>query len=413
MKFKFIVSILFLITFLITSCATLQVGIETTPTNDQAAIETAVAKMAQATLQAGKAQPTATPQTSIELTVTPTEPKEIVPSSPYAGLIYRLGDQLYQVEPDGETLTIADGLDPQLMPGQFTPRAAISPDGKQMISWWDWSDLWLINLDSGDARNITNTPDQQECCAQFWPSRPDTIIFLTRLADTDALSYTMAAVDLDGSKYQLLDASASPLGMPALSPDGSTIAYDPAGRPWLYHWDGGPEAFNPADYNLLTSPDFYGLTNPSWSPTGKYIAWMVSGDLTGTGNIHGGAVVFDLEGRTYHILHPFEPVGSEAGFSPAVWSPNGNWLAITDFSFSQSGEWVMHLDGSGEMLAYSPGTERSALGLQVLWSPDAQRMLVVDPNAESGIRIAQLNLLTQQIEASPLPVGAIPLAWIQ
>jgi len=412
MKIKLNISILLLITVLITSCATLEVGIETTPTNDQAAVETAVAKMAQATLQAGMNQPTVTPQLSGEPTVTPTEPSGIIPSSPYAGLIYRLGDQLYQVEPDEETLPIADGLDPQILPGQFSPRAAISPNGKQMISWWDWSDLWLVDLENGDARNITNTPDKEECCAQFWPSHPDILVFLTRPSDSDGLSYTMAAVKLDGSNYQLLDASASPLGMPALSPDGSTIAYDPAGRPWLYLWDSGPEAFNPADYNLQTSPDFYGLSNPSWSPTGKYIAWMVSGDLTGTGSVHGGAVVFDLEGKTYRILHPSEPAGSEAGFLPVVWSPDGNRLAVFDSSLNHPGVWVTHLDGSGELLVYSPGTQRSALGLQALWSPDSHLLLVVDPNAEGGIRNTFFNLLDNQIEVSPLPEGAIPITWL-
>jgi Tol biopolymer transport system component len=406
-------AILLLFTILLSSCATLEVGIETTSVNNQAAIETTVAEFTQATLQAGENQPTEVLNNSGEPTVTPTIESQPIASSPYAGLIYRLGDQLFQVGPDGQTLSLAPSLDPQMLPGQFTPRVAVSPDGEQMISWWDWSDLWLVDLTSGEARNLTNTLESQECCAQFWPERSDTIIFLTRMTDADGLSYKMAAVNLDSSNFHLLDESASPLGLPALSPDGHTIAYDPAGRSWLYRWDSGPEAFNPADYGLQTSPENYGLTNPSWSPTGKYITWMVSGDPTGSGIPQGSAIVFDLEGRTYRILHPFEPVGSEAGFLPAMWSPYGNWLAVFDLSFEQSGVWVMHLDGSGQMLAYSPGTVRSVFGLQVLWSPDAQRLLVVDPNAEGDIRLTLLNLLTNQIEPSPIPAGAIPLAWVK
>ena len=72
----------------------------------------------------------------------------------------------------------------------------------------------------------------------------------------------------------------------------------------------------------------------------------------------------------------------------------------------------MHLDGSGELLAYSPGSVRSVLGVQVLWSPDSRLLLVIDPNAEGNIRNTFLNVLNNQVETSPLPEGALPIAWL-
>ena len=412
MKIIPVLSILLLITLLSTSCATFEVGIEATQTINQSTIETTVAKLAQATLQAGANQPTATHEISSKPTITPTQPIESSHTSPYSGLIFRQGDQLYQIAPDGASLSIDIGLDPQLLPGQFTPRAAISPDGGQLISWWDWSDLWLVDLESGEARNITNTTDSQECCAQFWAGRPGIIVFLTRPSDAEGLSYKMAAVKLDGSDYHLIDESADVFSLPALSPDGSMIGYDSSGKPWIYRWDAGPEAFNPVDYGLESSTDSYGLSSPAWSPTGKYLAWMVSGDPFGNGKATAGVVLFDLEGKTYRLLHPHEPAGTEAGFSPAIWSPDGNWLAVHDYSLEHQGIWVMHLDGSGELLAYSPGSVRSVLGVQVLWSPDSRLLLVIDPNAEGNIRNTFLNVLNNQVETSPLPEGALPIAWL-
>jgi len=100
---------------------------------------------------------------------------------------------------------------------------------------------------------------------------------------------------------------------------------------------------------------------------------MVSGNLDGSQVSQGGAVVFDLQDNTYRLFHPHEPSGGEAGFLPSVWSPNGNLLVVFDHSMSQPGGWVMHTDGSIEMLAYSPGALRGVLGLQVVWSPDARR----------------------------------------
>ena len=243
--------------------------------------------------------------------------------------------------------------------------------------------------------------------------RPDVVIFLTRPVGNEDMSSYMAAVNLDGSDYRLLDGTAAPVGLPALSPDGSTIAYDPAGRPWLYHWDTGSAAFTPADYGLQTAPENYGLSSPAWSPTGQYLAWMASGDLDGSGQPQGGVVIFDLQGSAYRLIHSYEPAGSGGGFLSPAWSPDGNWLVVFDSSLSQPGLWLMHPDGSGAMLAYSPGTARSVLGLQALWSPDGQRLLAVDPNAEGGLRLALTNLTTGQTEPSPLPPGAIPLARLK
>jgi hypothetical protein len=410
MKLNRILSMLLLLNILLASCATLEVGVETTQPAQPTAAATATMEIAQAArpTEIQSPMPTATvTEAAPAITLAPTA------GSPATGLVYRLGDQVWQINADGNPVAMAAALDPQILPGQFTPRAVVFDGGRWMVSWWDWSDLWAVDLGSGQVRNITNTPSQEECCAQFWAARPDVLIFQSRLIETGGLaSGFLATVNLDGSNYRILDETEAPLGLPALSPDGSTIAYDHAGKPWLYRWETGPEAFNVAEYGLAADPERYWLTSPAWSPNGAYLAYMVSGDLDGSGKPQSGVALFDLQARTYRLVRPFEPAGTEGALHAPIWSPDGNWLAVFENSLDQPGVWVIHPDGSGTLRAYAPAKVRGVLGLQAYWSRDGQRLLVSDPNAEGGTRLTLLNLLTNQVEDSPLPANAILMGWV-
>lgn len=400
MKTKRTFPLFLLLTMLLAACATLEAGIEN-PTDIMTVIadQLPTATTADISVVTDPTQPSDSPTE----TALPTEPPQPTASgSPYAGLIYRLGDELFRIDPTGAAVAVAPGVDPQMLPGQFTPRAAVSPDGQQMISWWDWSDLWMVDLATGQTRNVTNTSESEECCAQFWSARPDTLVFLTRSPE-DVFSYKVAAVNVDGSDYHILD-DANPLfGMPALSSDGNTIAYDAPAGPLLYRWGLGTEAFTPANYDQPLSE----LSSPSWLPDGLSLGWMTSG------NAPGSLTIFDLQANTYRAIHAHTPVGGEGGLLAPVWSPDGDWVAVFDHSVETPGVWVMHPDGSGEVRVYQPATMRSVSGLQAFWSPSSQRLLVADPNAEGGTRLTLINLPSGQTEPSPLPEGAIPLAWVR
>lgn len=382
---RIFLSILLIYSLMLSACSTLEVGIET-PVPQQGN-------------QGGGQQPQPEPTT--------------VPKNPYAGLIYRLGDSLFKIGADGQPAPLAPGLDPQILPDRFTPRATFSRDGKWMLSWWDWSDLWLVDLSTGQSRNLTNTTDQEECCAQFWPGRSDVILFLTRTAGGDPFSYQLASIQLDGSNYKVVDPTASLIGQPAPAPDGSAIAYDSAGKPTLYLWDGGQaQSLNAAAYGVQAPAENYGLTNPAWSPSGQQIAWAVSGDITGSGQPQGGILVIDLAGQSSRLLHSYNPAGSESGFLPVAWSPNGQWMALFAHATDQPGAWLVSADGSQEILLYNPGNARAVAGLSAFWSPDSQHLLIVDPNTEGNPGLTFFNLSTSQTETLPLPAGALPLAWL-
>jgi hypothetical protein len=415
MKLRYLISIiaLLLMAAWLSACSTLDVYIETAVPAEQAGIEIKQTPTPPAT-QAITIQPTPTlaPTLVDTPTVEPAASPTLQPtlSSPFTGLVYRLGDQLFWINSGGQPAPLAPGLDPQVLPSQFTPRAAFSYDGRYMISWWDFSDLWLVDLTTGEALNLTNTPDRVEYSAQFWPARPDTIIFMSQAVEDQGPSAGyLSAIQLDGSGYRLLDETASSIGLPALNPDGQTIAYDRGGEAWLYLWDSGPEALSLVDFNVSEKLK---LANPAWSPRGKYLAWMATTDPAGP-DFHAGVALFDMESNMFRLLHTFQSLGHGGWYQTPSWSPDGTWLVVFDESQSQPGLWIIHPDGSGESLVFAASSMRSVGGLQAMWSADSQTLLVLDPNAEGGLSAVGIDILSGRAVDLPLPAGALPLAWIQ
>jgi Tol biopolymer transport system component len=405
----------------LSACSTLEVRVETavppapTPTGStatQAPVATqpgSGVQPASTSVPANTSTPENTPTPESTVTATAIAPLPPTPSSPYTGLTYRLGDQLYRIDTSGQQVHLAPGLDPQYLPAQYSPRAAFSSDGRYMVSWWDFSDLWLVDLTTGQAKNLTQTPDRVEYSAQFWLARPDTIIFMSQPVDNQGPSAGyLSAIQLDGSGYRVLDDVSSSIGFPALSPDGKTIAYDRGGEAWLYIWDNGPEVINLADYNVT---EFLKIANPAWSPTGKYLAWMANTDPASP-DFHAGVALFNMESKSYRMLHTFQSLGHGGWYLTPIWSPDGTWLVIFDESQNQPGLWVNHPDGSGESLVFAASSVRSVGGLAAWWSADSQQLLVMDPNAEGGIRTDLIGVFTGKKLTLPLPEGALPVAWV-
>lgn len=159
------------------------------------------------------------------------------------GLVYSTSEGLWVVRGDGRALMVHDN-----------PQAVLSPDGTQLLSYdVAQQDLWLLDLAQGAIWNLTKRPDRTECCVQWWPQRPDVVLF-SSAGDAQpgpgSMGY-LSSVGLDGQNYQVLDAEHDVgLGGFAPSPDGQTIAYGDGSTGWLYRW-GGSELFDPWDYDLI------------------------------------------------------------------------------------------------------------------------------------------------------------------
>ena len=331
-----------------------------------------------------------------------------------AGLVYgETNDpQRWLVDADGGSSLLVDADSLQAV------RGPISPDGQFLIRGGSRGDtnLYLDELNTGESRQLTDTPDRFNFNPSWWPENPETIIFLSR-----ALSGTsqpgqpgpanLAMVKTDGSSFQVLDDEhISHTVMPSLSGDGQTIAYDHGGEtasedgiltPWIYRLEGEVEPFDYRAYGLEELPDL-SFGSPAWSPDGRYLAWVVGGDLTGDGQWEVGIANFDLEALTVQILIAYTPGSCQFVwcFEAPVWSPDGQWLAWIGFPIdSLPGFWVMRPDGTDTIFITDGGPPT--------WSPDGSTLAF---NKLPGIQVMETGAWRPQ--PSGLPAGYMIMDWL-
>ena len=148
---------------------------------------------------------------------------------------------------------------------------------------------------------------------------------------------------------------------PALSPDGSRLAY-------VTFWEYGnaeimTAALDGTDAQRLTHDDAYD-TNPTWSPDGSQIAFI-------TGYWEAQLAVMDADGSNEWLLAPSVNLeGHPNGQSPA-WSPDGSWIAFVgrEGNYEEGYRYVLYTvrpDGSGL-------TEIGELAGSWAWSWSPQR----------------------------------------
>jgi hypothetical protein len=269
----------------------------------------------------------------------------------FAGLLYSTKEGLWLVEPDGRSVLLIN-----------QPDAVLSPDGSKVIYCdGELLDIWLADLVSGVRRNLTNTPDRTETDPSWWPSHDGVVVFL---ADSTFGDGHPGVVNLDGSGYRLLDEEKG--GPVAFSPDGSTIAFGCCGNSGiLYDWKEGPEVFDPLDYGIHVDK----LYRSAWSPDGNKLAWVVGGYMTSSEMFQSANAIFNLESKKAKLVHIYSIQGGAMVPHYLVWSPDGDWLAFSNYlevveSSSPPHLWVVRADGGEEHYI--------GRGSNPIWSPDGQ-----------------------------------------
>ncbi len=324
----------------------------------------------------------------------PVNPNASIIADPsLAGLVYlnMNANSVWQVDATGITTPALAWAD---------INTVVSPDGTQAI-YFKNDDVWAADLTTGTWRNLTNTPDRVEY-PEFWIPGTD-LIGLSSYdpTESDGLpAWQLTFVPLDGSGYEVVDLGAMG-GSPAVSPNGSVMAYDADGEARLYRIGSGVEGFDPAQYGLNGVEK---ISAPAFSPDGTKLAWWVGGSLTG-GEWQNALAVFDLGAGTYTLLHPYAPLAGE-GFINPVWSPDGLWLASSVIGEgSRSALWVFKADGSEEHLIGD--------GAQPVWSPASNALVLMqwgDGPAQESMAI-RVVLNEWSMSALALPAGSLPLAW--
>jgi len=329
---------------------------------------------------------------------TPQEPAHMA-----SGLVLSSSSETFYVDINGQVVSLVD-----------QPHAQLSETHDQVLFAREdpstyKSDIWLLDLESGQELNLTQTSDRDEIFPHWWPAHPE-LVFFESGEETGMLNEQRPTiVNLDGSGYRVLDENRG--GPKALSPDGELIAYggfDDSGI--IYNWTGDLEVFNPGDYGLNVEKIF----KPAFSPDGRYLAWKVSGDLIGDGGLSIGLAVFDMQERTAILTHVYPVQGGGMVPHYVSWSPDGSLIAYVTFGEEpavgrEPNLWILRPDGSQEMYI--------DIGLEPAWSPDGLSLAYVRTTMEGdvGLRIVDVESLTiTPIDDLPFPdrVDFI-MDWIQ
>jgi hypothetical protein len=340
MRCRFKIIVIGLIAALIAGCAA---EADSAPTID--VMPTGTAATATATPTAAAPTPTTrpimTPEPTLEVvptigtktprpTLAPTStPNTMLPADLSPGLVLSQGDG------DGEASLIFMDADQSLRPllnvdglpqyGFTALRFDVSPDGKSAL-YTAHDDIWLLDS-TGQATNLTNTPDVIEVGSAWWGS--DRFVFYVRTDDeSPAALYTQGPE----GRHEIIAADQYEWTVSAVpSPDGERIAIqvplhvqladDPSSELWMYHRSRAMEKVDLTGFEP-TPPISGGML--SWSPDGTKLG------MAGLSNssFESVFVTIDLEAHTSQTTArlPYEYVSHAAlAYSAPRWSPDGSW----------------------------------------------------------------------------------------
>jgi Tol biopolymer transport system component len=257
-----------------------------------------------------------------------------------------IGFDLYTVAVDGTGLTRLTS-----MPGwELDP--AFSPDGSQFafIAYPNGiPDVFVINADGSNLRDLTNTPDVAELQPAWSPAG------IAFRADPRGITgvYVMRP---DGSEVRRLSGPTEFATDPDWSGDGSQIVFA-SGRHARF---GLAVSYRSGGYRRLTNGPWFD-TDPAWSPDGTRLAFARSRNRPQSDIL----TISAMRGPVRNLTR-----GRGINWAPA-WSPDGRRIAFVRFESFGAQLWLMNADGSKQR----PLTSKGSWNDHPSWSPDGRRIV--------------------------------------
>lgn len=361
----------------------------------------------------------ATPTAALEAT-------ESWPTTPaLPGLIYH--------DPEGVWFIDAGG-----QPQRLTNRlgAVPAPDLAHAYYVDQANDIWLIDLQTGaetaarpDPQNtliFEGTPGAYPAGhATAVPSDVHPLSVSARWANASTIEINMvvggpglpgtyfvpALLDVDSGLWRVIDETANSDALPAVSPDGQTIAYawsDGETSTIFFAPREGGEG-RPLDLSRFTGlpePGSYALTDPNWSPNGRQLAGRIR--LESDDGYRAALVILDLETETAEIHRQFDPPQTGASYPLPVWSPDGQWIAWEIVTGGVDEDlWLFAADGSEELLVADTEAEEG-FSFFPIWLNNGRSLTFFTVGWERGV----FDVKTRTYSLLDLPQGAWVISWV-